>query len=440
MKPQAAQLHAAARLPDTLGRELLQALPTLRIYSVSLHDQEGQALWLSEGTLGPDEHSAALEAMSAMEFEPQRACVCIPLGDNRTAACLPARSPGGDLLGVALIVADGKGLEFIGEAKLAAPPAQAVLRKLAAQLAPPMPITPPAPRTAQRAAAPVRAAPELDLSLDAADLAPQRPLARAAEAPLGAAGEEATLALPRPNRIELALFVQQLLKLRSGGRTRRYEVLLRSRLDPTQNGAPRALLQASSENGKSSALDRHVLAELLTFMAAHSALWQSEPASFSMNLCPGTLLDVEFPGYVARRLEEAGVAPESIGFEIPQAVCIEHRRRVEKLIVACEHMGCHVVLDDFTMHSEAVPLLASKAVRLVKIDARLTASAMSEKLSQALVIAISQASKVLGAHCVAKRIETPRARQWLAAIGIDFAQGFLLEKPAPLESLVAAGG
>ncbi len=97
------------------------------------------------------------------------------------------------------------------------------------------------------------------------------------------------------------------------------------------------------------------------------------------------------------------------------------------------------MLDDFTLHSEALPFLASPAVRLVKIDPKLTSAALKEKLPQAVVIAISQAAKVLGVHCVAKRVDSQVGRQWLSAIGIDFAQGFLLEKPQPLEDLSLSG-
>ena len=62
---------------------------------------------------------------------------------------------------------------------------------------------------------------------------------------------------------------------------------------------------------------------------------------------------------------------------------------------------------------------------------------MKEKLPQALVIAIAQACKVLGIHCVAKRVESQAALDWLEAVGCDFAQGFALEKPLSLESLAA---
>jgi EAL domain-containing protein (putative c-di-GMP-specific phosphodiesterase class I) len=103
----------------------------------------------------------------------------------------------------------------------------------------------------------------------------------------------------------------------------------------------------------------------------------------------------------------------------------------------CERVGCQVAIDDFTFHSDVLPLLRQRAVRMLKIDASLTVAALKDKVAQAQVAAISHASRVLGMHCVAKRIESPVARQWLSAIGVDFAQGYLLEGPLPITELAS---
>jgi EAL domain-containing protein (putative c-di-GMP-specific phosphodiesterase class I) len=58
-------------------------------------------------------------------------------------------------------------------------------------------------------------------------------------------------------------------------------------------------------------------------------------------------------------------------------------------------------------------------------------------VAQAQVAAISNAARMLGMHCVAKRIESAMARQWLTAIGVDFAQGYLLEGPLPITDLAS---
>jgi EAL domain-containing protein (putative c-di-GMP-specific phosphodiesterase class I) len=46
---------------------------------------------------------------------------------------------------------------------------------------------------------------------------------------------------------------------------------------------------------------------------------------------------------------------------------------------------------------------------------------------------------VLGLSCVAKRVDTPAVRDWLSAVGIDYAQGFLLDQPRALIGLASEG-
>jgi EAL domain-containing protein (putative c-di-GMP-specific phosphodiesterase class I) len=87
-----------------------------------------------------------------------------------------------------------------------------------------------------------------------------------------------------------------------------------------------------------------------------------------------------------------------------------------------------------------VRLLGSPALRFLKLESKITAVAMKERVPQALVVAIAQASKVLGLSCVAKRVDTPAVREWLSAVGLDYAQGFLLDQPRALTSLAAAPG
>ena len=166
-------------------------------------------------------------------------------------------------------------------------------------------------------------------------------------------------------------------------------------------------------------------------------IWDSEPASFSVNLSIGALEDAMFMERVAHWLKETNVPAEYVGFEITEFACVQCRPQVQRFVEACEKIGCFVVIDNFTFDSDVFELLGSKALRHVKIDPKITTAAMKDKLPQALVVAILQACKVLGVHCVAKRIESQTTLQWLTAVGCDFAQSFALEKPKALESLVS---
>jgi EAL domain-containing protein (putative c-di-GMP-specific phosphodiesterase class I) len=119
-------------------------------------------------------------------------------------------------------------------------------------------------------------------------------------------------------------------------------------------------------------------------------------------------------------------------------LCTQRRAQVERFMTQCEKAGCWVVVDDFSFDSAVLPLLRSRATRLVKIDAKLTSSALKDKLSQALVVATVQAAKVLGIHCAAKKVDSQAALQWLTAIGCDFAQGAALGSVRSLDSLTSS--
>ena len=196
--------------------------------------------------------------------------------------------------------------------------------------------------------------------------------------------------------------------------------------------------RTSSQQRDPAAFDALVLQRLLGWLAAHRAAWNSQPTSFTVNLSIATLEDERFAQKMAATLNSHGIAADTIGFEIAEALCTQRRAQVERFITQCDKVGAWVVIDDFSFDSQVLPLLRSKALRLVKIDSKLSSSALKDKLSQAMVVATVQAAKVLGIHCAAKKVDSQAALQWLTAIGCDFAQGQALARPQPLDSLASS--
>jgi len=287
---------------------------------------------------------------------------------------------------------------------------------------PPPPVPPPPPK------APVRAAPAPVASAPVARQAPLAPVpvarastpARAAApAAVTSAPAEASAAVNDPN---LTLELLPFAKLRAGGQTRRFQLLAKG----------------ASVQRDPAAFDALVLQRLVGWLAAHRAAWNSQPTSFTVNLSIATLEDERFPQKIAAMLNTHGIAAETLGYEITEALCTQRRAQVERFITHCDKVGAWVVVDDFSFDSQALPLLRSKALRLVKIDAKLTSSALKDKLSQAMVVATVQAAKVLGIHCAAKKVDSQAALQWLTAIGCDFAQGQALARAQPLDSLASS--
>jgi EAL domain-containing protein (putative c-di-GMP-specific phosphodiesterase class I) len=421
---------------ESVGSALVEALGSLRTQSVSLHDPQAEILWLNEGVMGPDEHSLVMEASQALSLVPDRGHIFQNIGDGRSAVFVPARTPQGDLVGIATIIVDTKWLDSSSAAKAVNAPVVAAMRRFAILRRPHAPkviATPPPP-----AAKPATRNSTASNGKNAAPTTFASPMrsvpAEAAPSKARWARKVSALAPISFDGTDFELHVQQLLKLRSGGGTRRYEVLAR-RSGAKDGTAPLSISETVRKKIGTSGFDRLVVENLLKWLAAHPQAWDTNPASFSINLSMSSIDDPKFLAFVNSQLRSHCIPPPTLGFELSEHSCVQQQKDVDLFIAACEKLGCFVVIDDFTMHSSAVPWLASQAVRFVKIDPRITTGAMNERLSQAMVVAMSQASKVLGISCVAKRIDTPAARQWLSAVGVDYAQGFLLEQPRTLESL-----
>jgi EAL domain-containing protein (putative c-di-GMP-specific phosphodiesterase class I) len=234
------------------------------------------------------------------------------------------------------------------------------------------------------------------------------------------------------------LHVQQLVKLKGTGGTRRFEVLVRDAHADNEFGvAPDRVMQDVNDPSANSDLDRIVVEQLVIWMGENRGAWEGEPSSFSINVGMGTIADPKFASFVATTLKNHKVPAKAIGFEITEKSCVEQVRDVDMFVQACEKIGCHLVLDDFTLHHNSLRWLGSSALKFLKLDPKITAVAMKDRVPQALVVAIAQACKVLGLSCVAKRVDTPAVRDWLSAVGLDYAQGFLLDQPRALTKLVA---
>lgn len=521
----AANIDAAPSV-ESLGRALREILPARRLHSVSLCDHEANVLWLSEGALGPDEHSLVMEALELLAADTALPSHEMGLEDGRLALFLPVRAPNGNLVGIAMILADSKSVGDDTLERMAAAPVRAIMLRLAVLLKPNKAaaglaagLSPLEAAAAQEVAAQTAAGKalngaalseleandilEFELSSDppsalrdipvvqpprgrsvagepdtdmaelemlqetelaavavsaptvaAANVArrpgpppappapptpvlqvasPAPPAARPAAPPARAAvAPQATPPAPAPaptaaplntaSDANLLLEVLPFAKLRSGGQTRRFQVLARA------NGGQR----------DPAAFDAQVLQRLMGWLAAHRSSWNSQPTGFTVNLSIATLEDERFAQKLTAALNSHGIAGETLGFEITEALCTQRRAQVERFIAQCDKVGSWVVIDDFGFDSQVLPLLRSKAVRLVKMDAKLSSSALKDKLSQAMVVATVQAAKVLGIHCAAKKVDSQAQLQWLTAIGCDFAQGAALAGTQTLDSLAGS--
>ena len=478
---------------DAVCQKLRAAIEPARAHAISLHDEHGDILWLTESSMGPDEHNAVREGLEAFASPGSSPVLVHDLGDSRSAVLLRAVNARRAMVGVIMLIMDARVVkqDARGALKIMTPKLQRVLADFATMrpdrepAAAPAPHTPPAktatasaapampaasaarPPSAARpvSAAPARAAAAATLSLvddgprptpppaparAAAAATPKTPSVLSAVPVAGPKPSAAGLTEQRPQggvtpeidrlhaalrRSPIALHVQRLVPLTKGSQLKRYEVLLRSKSDNAPNSAPQAMLKAAVENGLGSMIDRRVITELIGYLVHHPEVWKSTAVLFSVNLTTTALHDEHFIKFVELCLAKSSLPKGMIAFEVDTATAVKLADKMPEVAASLHRLGCPLVLDDFALKTECFALLRLPGVHYVKLAPEITAKMRTDKLSQAAITAVVQMARVLGMHTVAKRTENTAEQEWLTALGVDFIQSNSMSPPIAIESL-----
>jgi EAL domain-containing protein (putative c-di-GMP-specific phosphodiesterase class I) len=455
---------------DAVCQQVRAAVEPARAHAVSLHDEHGDVLWLSESSMGPDEHNAVREAIEAFSGAGSSPLFVSDLGDSRSAVLLRAVNGRRAMVGAVMIVMDARVVkqDARGALKVMTPKLQRALADFAAMrpngAAPPAapskaaaatPLTlvneaPARPATAARTAPAPKApaaAPAATVAGVPAKAPAPAPASRASAPPAVAAARTSAFAEKRPQEVTpeidrlhaalrstpIALHVQRLVPLTKGSQLRRYEVLLRSKSD--SSAAPHAMLKAAIDNGLGSMIDRRVVTELIGYLIRHPDVWKSTAVMFSVNLTPTAIHDEHFFKFVGLCLEKSSLPKGMIAFEVDTATAVKLAEKMAEVGAALHRLGCPLVLDDFALKTECFALLRLPGVHYVKLAPEITAKMRTDKLSQAAITAVVQMARVLGMHTVAKRTETAAEQEWLTALGVDFVQSNSMSPPVAIESL-----
>jgi EAL domain-containing protein (putative c-di-GMP-specific phosphodiesterase class I) len=135
---------------DAVCQKVRAAVEPARAHAVSLHDENGDVLWLTESSMGPDEHGAVLEAIEAFSNPKSAPILAYDLGDARSAVLLRAVSARRAMVGAIMIVLDSRVIRHDehGAIKFMTPKLQRVLMDFAGMrpdVEPPAEAPPPEP-------------------------------------------------------------------------------------------------------------------------------------------------------------------------------------------------------------------------------------------------------------------------------------------------------
>lgn len=96
-------------------------------------------------------------------------------------------------------------------------------------------------------------------------------------------------------------------------------------------------------------------------------------------------------------------------------------------------LGCTLALDDFGSGLSSFGYLRTLPVDFVKIDGSFVRNVARDKIDRAMVSSIDEIGHVMGKRTIAEFVENEEILETLADIGVDFAQGYCVGRPEPLD-------
>jgi diguanylate cyclase (GGDEF)-like protein/PAS domain S-box-containing protein len=235
------------------------------------------------------------------------------------------------------------------------------------------------------------------------------------------------------NRLEL--YFQPIIGIGDSRATRRghYELLLRMRDENGQIVSPDQFIPAAERYNLMSMLDRWVIREALSKLADREP-GEEARYTIAINLSGTSLSEDRFIEDVISELKRQQLPPGAVCFEITETAAISNLSRVISFMQTLKKLGCKFSLDDFGSGLSSFTYLKNLPVDYLKIDGQFIRNVVDDTVDESMVRAISEVGHAMGIETIAERVETKQVLDKLGALGIEFAQGYYIARPASVRS------
>ena len=208
------------------------------------------------------------------------------------------------------------------------------------------------------------------------------------------------------------------------------EILLRLRDGSTELILPDSFIPAAERYGLMTSIDRWVVENVFKIISQCPAPRVGRAmAMCAINLSGSTIGDEEFLAFLLEQFECYGVDPERICFEITETSAIANLGSAIRFINELKGLGCHFSLDDFCSGMSSFAYLKHLPVDFLKIDGSFVRDMLDDPINRAMVEVINHIGHVMGKQTIAEFVESPQIEQALIEIGVDYAQGYIVERP-----------
>jgi EAL domain-containing protein (putative c-di-GMP-specific phosphodiesterase class I) len=235
---------------------------------------------------------------------------------------------------------------------------------------------------------------------------------------------------------DFRLYAQRISPLRKHSRAARFEVLLRM-----QNAdaiyTPEAFMDVARTDRLMPEIDRWVVRNSLHALHSHAELLGDRNVEFCINVDEQSVITPGFADTIVAELAECSVPADLLVFEVGEPIALERPAAVQSFADRISAAGCKLSLDHFGAGTGSMANLSRLHVSSVKIDGPLVRDVTTNRRSESLLRDVASMTASMHIETVAGRVEQDAVREKLQTLGIDYAQGFALSPPRPVDEALA---
>lgn len=154
--------------------------------------------------------------------------------------------------------------------------------------------------------------------------------------------------------------------------------------------------------------------------------------SFTINLSGQSLSQEGMLDFILKEIHTSEIDPVHLCFEITETAVISNIAAAKRLIRGLGGIGCSIALDDFGSGLSSFRYLKELSVQFLKIDGALVRDIATDDIMRSMVGAIKNVADTMGLKTIGEWVESEATLSELRELGINYAQGFVLDRPHPL--------
>lgn len=215
-----------------------------------------------------------------------------------------------------------------------------------------------------------------------------------------------------------------------------FEILLRLQSEEGQYQSPFQMIKAAEKYNIVSRIDEWVITNAIRTLQSAKDLYPDIEVSFSVNVS-GQSVNDEFFAKVASLLRSCPECIPLITLEITETAVVSNLNSATRLMESLRQLGVKFSLDDFGTGMSSFGYLRDLPIDHLKIDGSFVRHIVDDPVSCAMVESIHNVGHIMGLSTVAEFVENDSIIDKLKKIGVDFGQGYALNKPAPILQQIA---